>query len=170
MNHGIALLRVVHIGLGVYWAGTIFFFVTYLEPSLRALGPDGGKVMFELFKRRYLTVLPAIAGLNILSGFALLWLISDHFNPLWMGSRLGILLTTGAVLALTAFAVGWFVMRTAALRLWSIARDLPGLAEEARPVRMAEMQVLRQRSVLAARIVATLLALAVTAMAVARYA
>ena len=40
--------RIVHIGLGVFWAGTIFFFVFLLEPSVRSVGPQGGLVMKAL--------------------------------------------------------------------------------------------------------------------------
>ena len=42
------VLRAVHIASGVYWAGAIFFFVELLEPSMRASGPAGGRVMREL--------------------------------------------------------------------------------------------------------------------------
>ena len=61
MNTLLLILRVVHIACGVYWAGTIFFFTTFLQPSVKDLGPDGGKVMIRLFERGYLTVLPVIA-------------------------------------------------------------------------------------------------------------
>jgi hypothetical protein len=166
----VVLLRIVHISLGVFWAGTIFFFVSYLEPSLRALGPDGGKVMIELFKRRYLTTLPLIAALTLLSGLWLMWISSAGFDAAWMGSGVGIALSLGGAAALLAFLLGLLVMRPAALRTWKIAGELPGLASDAeRAPRLAQMQKDRQRSVATARAIAALLGVTVLCMAVARY-
>ena len=88
--HSLAIvLRLIHILGGVYWAGTIFFFVTFLEPSLRALGPDGGKVLIEFFERGHLELLPAVAVVTMLSGSWLLWIVSAGFDSAWMGSRVG---------------------------------------------------------------------------------
>jgi hypothetical protein len=64
MNTFMITLRLVHIALGVFWAGTIFFFVMFLEPSVRAAGPDGARVMQGLQKRQFLNVMPVIAGLR----------------------------------------------------------------------------------------------------------
>ena len=163
-------LRLIHILCGVYWAGTIFFFSTYLEPTVRNLGPDGGKVMVKLFERGYLTVLPIVAALTLVSGFWLLWIVSAGFDSAWMGSVMGVALSTGGVVATIAFLFGVAVMRPAALRIWAIARQLPGVTDEAtRNARMAEMQQLRVRTGFAARIVFALLLVAVALMASARY-
>lgn len=170
MNALSITLRLFHVLCGVYWAGTIFFFTTYLEPTVRNLGPDGGKVMVKLFERGYLTVLPIIAALTVASGFWMLWIVSGGFEPSWMGSRMGIALSTGGLLATIGLLVGLWVMRPAALRIWAIARELPGVSDEGlRGQRMTEMQALRVRTGMAARVIFTLLFLAVTLMAVARY-
>jgi hypothetical protein len=170
MKSSLIFLRLIHIVLGVAWAGTIFFFVTYLEPSVRAVGPDGGKVMLQLFSRRYLNVLPAVAGLTILSGLAMLWITSNGFDPVWMRSRMGIGLSIGAACALIAFGIGMAVMRRAAVRLWAIMRAMPQINDESeRAARMAEAQSLRDRARTSARWVAALLLIAVGAMAVSRY-
>jgi hypothetical protein len=163
------VLRIVHVLGAIYWAGTIFFFVTYLEPSLRSLGPDGGKVMAKLFERGYLTVLPIIALLTIIAGFWLLWIVSAGFDSAWMGSRLGISLSTGGALATIAFLVGLFVMRPAAVRIWAIMREMPSLSEEQRNARMNEMASLRARTSMAARAIFVLLLATALLMAVARY-
>ncbi len=42
-------LRLLHILLGVFWAGTLFFIVTFLEPSVRAAGPEGGLAAIVAF-------------------------------------------------------------------------------------------------------------------------
>lgn len=164
-------LRLTHIVCGVYWAGTIFFFTSYLEPSLRDLGPDGGKVMIKLFERGYLTVLPVIATAAVLSGWWLLWITSGGFDASYMGTPTGISLSTGGLLATVALLVGLFVMRPTANRIWGIARELPQVTDEGRRgALMAEMGALRGKTGMAARTIFGLLVLAVSLMAIARYA
>jgi hypothetical protein len=148
----------------------MFFFVTFLEPSLRSLGPDGGKVMIRFFERGYLRLLPSVAIVTILSGVWLLWIVSGGFDPAWMRSGSGIALSTGGTIAIIAFALGLAVMRPAAVHIWDIARRLPQETDEAvRNALMAEMGRLRGRSQLGARLVFSLLVVAVGLMAIARY-
>lgn len=54
-------LRLVHITLGVFWAGTIFFVVLFLAPSVRAVGPDGARAMKALQQRHFMNVMPLVA-------------------------------------------------------------------------------------------------------------
>ena len=170
MNPLLVVLRLTHILGGVYWAGTMFFFVTFLEPSLRSLGPDGGKVMIRFFERGYLKLLPIVAVVTMLSGLWMLWILSSGFDAAYLGSPLGMALSTGGTLAIVGFIVGMVVMRPAAAGIWDIARKLPQEPNEAaRNALMAEMGKLRARSVLAARVVFALLIGAVALMAVARY-
>jgi len=115
-------------------------------------------------------VLPIAAGLTVVSGFWLLWLLSAGFDSAWMGSTVGMALSTGGLLASIAFILGVMVMRPAALRLWAIARQLPGLTEEtARKERTTEMERLRGRISAAARVIFAMLVASVALMAVARY-
>ena len=65
MDPLLIVLRLLHITLGVAWAGTIFFVVLYLEPSVRAAGPAGGAVMKGLQERRLMVVLPIVAFLTL---------------------------------------------------------------------------------------------------------
>ena len=60
-------LRLLHIVLGVFWAGTLIFVATYLVPSVREVGPDGVKVMGAIVRRRFLDVMPAVAAVTIVS-------------------------------------------------------------------------------------------------------
>ena len=52
MDITMVVMRTVHILLGVFWAGTFFFVVLFLEPSVRAAGLDGAKVMKGIQERR----------------------------------------------------------------------------------------------------------------------
>lgn len=164
------VVRLIHIGLGVFWAGTIFFFVIFLEPSVREAGPDGAKVMRGLFKRHYLNVMPVVAAFTILSGLVLYWRLSGGMNATWMASGYGSSLTVGGVAAVVAFVIGLVGMRRAALRTMALGAELQRAAEgPAREELLAQIEAQRNRARTSAHWVAGFLAIAVIAMAVARY-
>jgi hypothetical protein len=164
------LLRLLHIVLGVFWAGTLIFAATFLNPAVKAAGPDGARVMQRLQERGMLNVLPVVAALTILSGLLLYWRVSGGLMEGWVRSRMGMTFALGGVASLAAFVIGVFVMRSAALRASAIARGLEQVPEgPARQAQQAEIQGLRQRATGAGRWVAGLLGIATAAMAVARY-
>ncbi len=170
MNAVMVVLRLVHIGLGVVWAGAIFFVVIFLEPSVREAGPDGARVMQGLAKRHYLNILPVVAGLTILSGIALYWLVSGGLSSGWITTSYGMSLTVGGITALLAFLLGVFVMRRATLQAAGLGSAIQRSPEGGeREALMAEIQALRLRARTSARWVAVLLAIAVATMAVARF-
>ena len=169
MNLEMVSMRLIHIGFGVFWAGAIFFIVLFLEPSVRAAGPDGARVMQGLQQRKLLTILPAAAALTILSGIALYWRVSVGFNGDWMASPVGTSLTIGAVASIAAFVIGIFVMRASTLRAGRLAAKAQQSEGDANAALMGEVQALRIRARTSARWVAALLAVAVATMAVARY-
>lgn len=170
MNTLQLIARILHIGFGVFWAGTIFFVVFLLEPSIRSVGPDGGKVMLALQKRNFMTILPVAAGLTILSGFYLYWISSGGLAPGWMVSSFGITLTIGAISSLVGFVIGLFFMRPTALRVGQMSASIGTAADDAeRNDIMAEINVLKSRSRTLTRWVALFLGVAVVTMAIARY-
>jgi uncharacterized membrane protein len=167
MDPLLVILRLLHVGLGIFWAGAIFFVVLFLEPSVRGAGPAGGAVMKGILDRRFMIVLPTVALLTLITGF---WL----YFRLWGGpaaaSPAGMTLGLGGVAATIAFLIGYVIMRPAqlkALKLGSAVAQMPDGPERANAT--AEMDRLRGRGRNAARIVAVLLAIAVVTMAVGRY-
>jgi uncharacterized membrane protein len=164
------ILRLVHILLGVFWAGAVFMIALFLQPAIAASGPEGGKVMGALVKRRLLDIVPVAAVATVLSGLWLYWRDSSGFQGEWMGSRMGMALGTGGVLALVGFLVGMFVMRASTLKAMALGQSAAQLTDAAaREAAMGQVQALRRRAALAGRTVAVLLALTVLMMAVARY-
>ena len=107
------LARLTHIFVGVFWAGTVIFNAWLLAPTLRDLGPDGGKVMGGLAKRGMFTILPITGILTILSGIWLYWHASVGFSPEYMRSRPGMVYGLGMVATLLAFLIGILVVRPA---------------------------------------------------------
>ena len=153
----------------MFWAGTVFFIVLFLEPSVRAAGPDGAKVMRGIQQRNLLNILPVVAALTILSGVALYWRASVGFNGDWMASRIGTSLTIGAVASIAAFVIGIFVMRASTLRAGRLAATALQSDDDTKVALMGEVQALRIRARTSARWVAALLAVAVATMSVGRY-
>lgn len=165
----VIVLRLVHIVLGVFWVGAAFFIALYLIPSVGEAGPGGAAVMQALIRRHVLEVVPAAAVLNMLSGLVLLWRDSGG-APAWVATPMGLSLSVGAVLAITAFLIGVFGMRAATLEAGRLGASLAGLPEgPEKGSTLAEIQRLRRTSTLSARWVAILLAITISLMAVARY-
>ncbi len=163
-------LRLVHVVLGVFWAGTLIFFATFLVPSVQDVGPDGAKVMAALQRRRFLDVMPTVAALTILSGLWLYWRLSAGFAWAWVTSPVGLALGGGGLLALIAFGVGVGVMRPAALRAGVLAQRAAAMPEGSdQAAQLTTVKELRQRTAKAGRLVAALLAGSTALMAVARY-
>src|SRR3954471_21083953 len=44
------ILRLLHIGCGITWAGTVIFVAFFLDPAVKSVGPDGTRFMQQLVK------------------------------------------------------------------------------------------------------------------------
>jgi len=164
------LMRVLHVVLGVFWAGTMVFVGLLLMPSVRDAGPDGGKVMLALMRRGYMNIIPTIALLTLLSGFWLYWNTMRTVGPVWAGSMSARIYGVGAVAALLAFALGMTVLRPTALKLRAIMESMATTPEGPARAGLAEqMAAPRARMAAAAPWAAGLLTVATICMAVARY-
>ncbi len=170
MDVPLVLARLLHIVLGVFWAGTLIFNALFLIPAVRDAGPEGAKVAAGLMRRRFFEILPAVAGLTILSGFWLYWRASLGFQPAYMRSSTGMTYGFGAAAAILAFVLGVTIMRPAILRAAALSQAAAAAPSSDREAQLAKAQALRLRGAQAARIVAGLLAIATAAMAVGRYA
>ena len=164
------VMRLAHILLGVFWAGTFFFVVLFLEPSVRAAGPDGAKVMQGIMQRRFMTVMSVVASLTILSGLYMYDRVSGHMADGWVSTGLGMSLTIGAVASIVAFIIGLTVMRPATLAAGALMAQVSNDPNSAsNEDKMAQVEALRLKARRGAKSVAHLLAVAVVTMAVARY-
>jgi hypothetical protein len=163
------VMRVLHILLGVFWAGTLIFSAIYLQPSMRDAGPDAAKVSAGLMRRRFLDVMPMVALITILSGLWLYWRVSGGFQPAYMRSVTGMTIGFGGAAAIAAFATGVLVMRPAVLRAGALAEAAAQGPASERDAQLATAMALRMRAALAGKAVAALLVIAVVAMSIARY-
>lgn len=163
------LLRLLHVGLGVFWAGAMLFATFFLMPAMAEAGPDGARVMAGLQRRRLLEVLPAVALITIITGFWMYFRIAGQ-HPAWAASTTGMVLGLGGVAAVLALVLGLTVMRPAQNRLVALSATLAAMSEGAeRAAAVALAGQLRQRIATFSRVIAGLLLIAVVTMAVARY-
>lgn len=161
--------RLLHIVLGVFWAGTLIFSAVFLLPSIRDAGPDGAKVAAGLMKRRFLDILPAAAILTVLSGLWLYWKVSGGFTTAYLKSGAGHVYALGGLAAVVALGFGLVVVRPSMLRAAALSQAAATATGPEKETQLATAQALRGRAARAGRIVAALLALTAITMAIGRY-
>ena len=170
MNLFTVILRLIHIGAGVFWAGGAIVLARFVIPAVGDTGPEGGKVVQALQKRGLMTALPAAAVVTILAGLVLYWRVSGGYAGAFGGTPTGMALGVGALVSIAAFVIGITIMRPSTMKAGALAQALPQLTDTGqRTARQAEIQALRARAAVAANWVAALLGIAVVTMAVARY-
>ena len=169
MDYGLLLARIIHVLTGVFWVGAMVFVSAFLIPSLAEVGPDAGKVMAALQRRKFMIVMPVIGTLTILSGIWLYWRASSGFQLEYMKSGPGHAYAFGAIFAIAAYVVGMTVTRPAMMKATALGQSAATASESERPAIMAQALALRKRGTRGGNIVATLLTLAALMMAVGRY-
>jgi len=163
------ILRFAHVFFGALWVGMMAFQVFFLMPALGEAGPDAGKVMAALAKRRIPVIMPIIALIALVSGMWLFQRMSGGNMGALMATPMGQAFAWGGGASLIAFLVGIVVMRPAMMRSMKLAESLPSAPPQERATRSAEIQRLRARGVFLGKVVMYLLLFALAAMAVARY-
>lgn len=170
MNVLTVVLRFVHIVAGAIWVGFAVFAAFYLAPAIQEVGPDGGKVMGALQKRGLMTAMPILALLTLISGFWMFWRMSAGFEPEYMRSRAGSTFIMGGTIALVGFLFGMIFVRPKMLRMAALMQEMPTITDDkVRHEKMSEALRLRNTGNLVSKILAVVLVVALTMMAVARY-
>lgn len=165
------VFRLLHIAAGVAWAGSLFLFVVFVQPSSASIAPAGAPFMAELLgKRRLVDRIIAMGGLTVTGGLFLYWHDVQAYGSLgdFVGSAFGAFITIGSVASVAALTIGVVATRPNVMRLLALGRS----AAEAggpTPEQAAEMGGIQARLKVFARTSLSLLAVAVFAMATARY-
>lgn len=166
------VLRIVHIVAGVFWVGSVFLFVTFIQPSAAAIAPAGAPFMTELLgKRRLVDRIIGLAVVTIAAGLVLYW-HDWHLLPSfgdWISSRFGATLTVGMLAAISALAIGLAVTRPNLMRFLALGRQVAESGAPPTPEVGAEMGAIQSRLKTAARVSFGLLVVAVLTMSIARY-
>jgi uncharacterized membrane protein len=166
----VLVLRLIHIGAGAFWLGSVFTFFLFVQPAAVAVGPEATNFTYQLLHHRRLSVvILGAAATTVLAGSLLLIITSNGLDPdiLFDVSRLGF--TVGGSSAILTFAIGALYIFP---RTRVVERTLGRLVAEARPPTPDEQQTLAQTALETQRagwLVLIGLAVAVIAMATARY-
>ncbi len=162
------VLRLIHIGAGAFWVGSVFTFFLFVQPAAASIGPDGAKFMYQLIHHRRLSVvILAFATVTVLAGLWLLVITSNGLDPdvLFSEARLGY--TVGGISAILTLAVGGLYVFP---RTKTVERTIGRMLADGRPPTPDEQALLARtagESRRAGWVVLTGLAIAVTAMATA---
>jgi len=165
-----AILRLVHILSGVFWAGANFMMAGFINPSVKATAPESGKFMQYLAQKSGYPRYAEVAGwLTILAGLGLYWIVSGGFQISWFTSRRGIVLTIGGLLAIVAMIIGYVVQKPAAKRLSAVGKEIQASGGPPTPDQLAEIQAQQKKLSQGALWTAIVLAVSVAGMALSRF-
>ena len=143
------ILRIAHIAAAIFWVGTSLFMLFFLEPTVRSLGPDGGKFMQRLLGgTRFSLAISAAAMITILAGLILYGPVTGGSAQIMFGQRLP--LTIGAIAGIAAGIVGGAMQGRASGQLTALGARMAKAGGPPSPADLAEMQrlqgVIRQGS------------------------
>ena len=107
MPYLIWLLRLIHIGAGVFWVGGALAMNLFVAPTLRATGDAGRQFAGHLMgQTRFSAMMTYSAIASIVAGFLLYGIDSNWFTSDWQSSGPGIGFGIGALFALIGMVTG----------------------------------------------------------------
>jgi len=164
--------RFLHIVSGALWVGSAFLFAAFLGPSAAEVGPGAMPLLTVMVKKRKVhKVITYLAMTTVTAGW-IMWLrdMNDYGGLSdWLGTRFGVVLTIGAVLATVAFFVGYYGVGKNVEKLVDLGGEMAAGDGPPAPEKMAAMQHVGAELEKHSKIDLVLLLLAVTAMSTARY-
>lgn len=166
------VFRFLHIVAGVFWVGSAFLFVGFIGPSAAEVGPTAVPLLTAAVrKRKVAKVIVGLSIINVLAGWVL-WLKNMSVYGTvgdWVGSRFGLVITIGGVLATISAFVGAFGVGLNVERLVDVGNEIAASGGPPSPEQQSRIGRLSSRLERYGKLDLTLLLLAVTAMATARY-
>ncbi len=171
MDPLLLVLRVLHIGSGIFWVGAAFAFFLFVAPSAKAIGPDAhGAFMDQVTRVRRFPMVVLWAGIvTVLAGAALYWRASGGFNSAWLSSPTGIGFSIGALAGIISLALGPLSIVPSISKMQAIGGRLRAEGRPPTPEEGATLEALDRRLTQVGQIDLVLLAVAVVFMATARY-
>jgi hypothetical protein len=165
-NTVILILRILHIFLGVFWAGSGIFLALFLGPAVKAVGPDGGKVMGRISMSKWPIAISVSAVLTVLAGFALYFINWGQASS----TPSGIGFSIGGLFGLLSLIVGGAIVGPTGTKIARLGQEIQSAAGGPPPAeKLAEMGKLQLRMERATNINAALLIIAVILMSISRY-
>lgn len=107
MNFIVWLLRILHIGAGILWAGGALQMMFFIGPTIAATAKAGEQFSGYLMGRLRLHVFMTIAAATtVIAGGILYWIDSEGFSSKWLYSSAGVGFGIGAGFGFIAFIFG----------------------------------------------------------------
>lgn len=170
MNALLIAMRLIHVISGVAWVGAAAFYLFFLSPALKAVGPLGGQVMENLVtKRNYPAYMGISSLLTVISGIYLFTFASGNFNPNWITSSSGTVFTIGSAAALVAFFMGMGMIKPRAGKIGALGKQLSMAVGAPDPDLLRVLHETESELKTIEQVEFVFLALALLAMAIARY-
>jgi hypothetical protein len=117
------VLRVLHIGAAMGWAGGAALFFFYIEPTLFKLGPDAEKFANEMIEKRKVPVyFAALSTVTVLAGLALYFRQVGGIG-LWTSTP-GLVYTAGAIAAIIAWIGGNVLIVPAVRKVGALGQEM----------------------------------------------
>ena len=169
MNYIMISMRIIHIFAGVFWAGTSFFMLSFVTPSVIASGAEGQKFMQQLaFRTRFTTAMMGVAILSVLSGLVMYWEIFE-FRLAALSTGYGLMLTLGGIAGFIGFLTGYFMQNVTTRKMKVISKSIASTGGPPSPEQQAEMKSLSETVSRGSQITSVFLALALLGMSIAQY-
>jgi hypothetical protein len=163
-------LRLIHVLLGVFWAGGAFFAAMFLVPSVREVGPAAGPVMRQLMEVRKFPIYAMVFGLlTVLSGLAMYWHNISISNGSFAKSTAGMAYGLGAVTAILTLVVGATIMAPTSAKMATLGKEIAAKGGPPSPEQQAMVKSLQARLGLGTRLASIFLGITVVTMAIGRY-
>ena len=164
------ILRLLHIVSAVFWAGSIMYLAWFIIPTIKALGPDGGKFMQQLSQTNKLPLVMSIAGtLTVVGGILLIERLSGGFEMQWFGTPHGIVISIGGTLALIAWVMGLSINKPAVDKMAAIGKAAAASGAPPSPEQQEVLQKLRAKVFKTTNVMAGLIFIAAICMSIVRY-
>jgi hypothetical protein len=166
------VFRLLHIVAGALWVGSAFLFVGFIGPSAAEVGPSAGPLLHAVVKKRKVPkVITGLAATTVAAGWVM-WLRDlNDYGSLgdWVGSRFGLGITIGAVLATIAFVEGAYGIGRNVERMVDLGDTIAASGGPPSPEQSAEIGRIGAALERFGKIDLVLLLLAVAAMSTAQY-
>jgi putative copper export protein len=124
MDTLMVIMRIIHIFAGVFWVGSTFLVLGFIEPTVAATGESGRQFMSYLgMKTRFSPVMALAGTLSLLSGLVMYYIIFD-VSTNGLSSGYGLSLTIGAIAGIIALIAGFDFQSRSAIEMKAVAAEM----------------------------------------------
>ncbi len=157
-----AILRLIHIGDAVVWAGGAIFMAMFVTPAATAAGPAAGPFMSALALRTKLTeIMTAASLLTVASG---LWLWFRRYGTTAPTGYRGVAISIGAIAGISALWVGATRQRQTIMSMRSLLTEIG--ASPPNEDQAGRLMVVRNQMTGIGNVLAVLVSIAIAGMAI----